>query len=186
MNAIVLAGGKATRLNGCAKGLLLHQHRPIIEHICEMVTPFVKQIIISANSPDYDYLGYVTIQDKIKDIGPLGGIISTLEFSAEEKNIILSCDIPFVNSSVIQTLIEYKEAADIIIPKVNENIHPLCAIYSKTILPLAYEQVKKKDFKLKNLVALSNTYYIDFPPEASVYFTNINTTEDLKLLTQNN
>ncbi|GAB4209127.1 MAG: molybdenum cofactor guanylyltransferase [Bacteroidia bacterium] len=184
MNAIILAGGKATRLNGMNKGLILYNNKPFIEIIIDKISPFVKNIIISANSHEYDYLNYPVLSDVVKDIGPLGGIATCLEFSDEEKNLIISCDTPFITTDIIQHLINHQHKADIVVPVVNNNIHPLCAIYSKNILPVAYQQISNKNYTIKDLLKKTNSFYLPLPQSDERYLININNFDDLELLKQ--
>ncbi|HPQ08775.1 MAG TPA: molybdenum cofactor guanylyltransferase [Bacteroidia bacterium] len=186
MNAIILAGGKATRLNGISKGLLTFQNQPLIEIIIKNISPFAKKIIISANTNDYDYLKLPIIKDKIKDIGPIAGLVSGLEYSDEEMNLIVSCDSPFVSQQIIEKLILNTQSVNCIIPKIKENIQPLCAIYFKSILPIAYSQINKKDFKLQHLIQQSKAMFVEFPEEYKLFFANINTKEDVEQFLQSN
>ncbi|GAB4448195.1 MAG: molybdenum cofactor guanylyltransferase [Bacteroidia bacterium] len=180
MNTVILAGGKATRLNGMAKGLIQYKSKPIIEHLIDIAQLFSKKILISANTNDYDYLHLPIVKDKEKNIGPLGGILSALEYSDEKKNLIIASDLPFMSSDVIEILVEHQNEADIVLPVTNtNNIQPLCAIYSKDIIPNIYRQIQKGDFKLQNLLPLCNTKYIYLPDKYDIAFTNINTFDDL-------
>lgn len=187
MNAIILAGGKAKRLNGINKGLLLYNNRPFIEIILNTIAPLVKKIIISANTHEYDYLGYTVVSDKINGIGPLGGIITCLEYSDEQKNILLPCDAPFITEQILKSLIHHTahSNADVIVARFCNTIQPLCAVYSKNILPLAYQQIQQQNFKLTDLIQKSATQYVDFNEEFKKNFLNINTLQDLNIINLN-
>lgn len=185
MNGIVLAGGKATRLNGIEKGMIIHLGKPIIEHLIHLLQLYVKEIIIVSNTDAYNYLKTNTIEiipDTIKNIGPLGGIYSGLIHSNAEKNIILACDTPFINASVINNLLSVSEEYDIIVSECNEVIHPLCGIYSKKIIPVMENMIQSGNFKVKELLKKVNILKVHFPNEYTTFFTNINTPDDLKLM----
>ncbi len=187
MNGIILAGGKATRLNGISKGLIPLNGMPIIENQTNLLKKFCHQIIIVSNDSSYHYLQsdtIVVISDLIKNIGPLGGLYSGLSFTNEEKNIVVACDMPYVSEDVIHFLIPYQKKGEVIVPKLQEDIHPLCGIYSVNILPIIQQQIKKNDFKLKHLLKLTDTFYVDFSDTMKNFFTNINTFEELNKLNE--
>lgn len=186
MNGIIIAGGKATRLNGIPKGLIRVDAKPIIEHLIDIIHPYCKKIMIIANDRAYHYLQNVQIfSDIIKDIGPIGGIYTGLYYSDAHQNIILSCDMPYLSDKIIQKFIENKDKGNIIVSKTDNEIHPLCAIYSKKVLPVIESQIKKQEYKLKNILPQTNTYFVEFSKVESKFFTNINTPQELNKLLNN-
>ena len=75
-SAIILSGGRATRMNGVDKGLVLLQNRPLIQHVIARLKPQVNEIFINANREIATYvaLGYPVLQDETDDfLGPLAG-----------------------------------------------------------------------------------------------------------------
>ncbi|GIV27253.1 MAG: putative molybdenum cofactor guanylyltransferase [Bacteroidia bacterium] len=185
MNGIIIAGGKATRLNGMSKGLIKVNGIPIIENQKKLLEKYCQQIIIVSNDSSYDYLrndNTVIISDLIKDIGPIGGLLSGLSFTTEEKNIVLACDMPYISDELIQDLIDYKDNADVVVPKLLENVHTLCGIYSKNVLPIIKQQIEIMDYKLKHLLNRANTFYIEYSEDMKILFTNINTFDEFHKL----
>ena len=47
ISAVILAGGKARRMNGADKGLQLLQNKPLISHVIERLQPQVVDISIN-------------------------------------------------------------------------------------------------------------------------------------------
>ncbi len=186
MNGIILAGGKATRLDGINKGLIIIDSKPIIEHLIDNLRPFCKKIIIVANNDAYNYIPNIfVVSDIVKAIGPLGGIHAGLLNSDEEKNIVLSCDTPYINADAVTKIINNKDKADAVIAQENKAIHPLFGIYSKSIIPIIVQQINKQDFKLQNLLNCINTFYVQFSEQERKLFTNINTHQELTQLLNN-
>ena len=176
ITGIILAGGKSARM-GEDKALKLHQNKPFISYIIESLEHFTSKIIIVSDHKSHEQFAYPRISDCIPNKGPLGGIYSGLLQSSTEKNIILSCDIPFVIPKVIQGLLnEYQKSFDAIVYRSN----PLIGIYNRSIiskikLPLLSGELSIR----KNLVAL-HTKYIQSDPEHMKYLQNINTPEHYK------
>ena len=100
ITGVILAGGKSSRM-GTDKGVLELNGKKIIEHIIYSIKPVVDEIIIISNSNNYDYLGFKVYSDIIKERGPLAGIHTALTHTTTERNLIVSCDIPFINSELL-------------------------------------------------------------------------------------
>ena len=49
----------------------------------------------------------------------------------QKKNLIVSCDIPFITSDLIKHIIDNSDSAEMAVPVFNGNIEPLCGVYSK-------------------------------------------------------
>ena len=55
ISAVILAGGKARRMNGADKGLQLLKNKPLISHVIERLQPQVIDISINANRHHEEY-----------------------------------------------------------------------------------------------------------------------------------
>ncbi len=76
VSAIILSGGRAVRMGGVDKGLVVLQNRPLIQHVVERLLPQVDELIINANREiaAYKKLGLRVLQDEHENfIGPLAG-----------------------------------------------------------------------------------------------------------------
>lgn len=183
ITGIILAGGKSSRM-GSDKGIVNLYGKKFIEHILEAVLPNVNEVIIIANNDNYNNLGYKVIKDKIKDCGPLGGIYTGLMNSKTENNIVVSCDIPFINSDLVKYIIENTSNADITVPVYKGNIEPLCAIYTKRTSDQIFNLIMNKDLKIQNILKYFITKELFITKMQKFYtdklFVNINTQEELK------
>jgi len=92
---------------GTDKGFILFNNKPFVQYSLEALKPLVSEIIIVSDYSGYDVFGCKRIPDITKDAGPVSGICSGLEASKTEYNIILSCDIPLINSRILQKLIDH-------------------------------------------------------------------------------
>jgi molybdenum cofactor guanylyltransferase len=183
ITGIILAGGKSSRI-GSDKGLLELNGRKLVEIAIGNLSKLCGRILISANSEAYSHLGYEVIPDSYRDIGPMGGIYSTLSKSTTEYNLVLSVDLPFVNFGLLQYLTEKVLGYDAAVPwSGNEHYEPLCACYNRSILPRMEEYIGKGNFKLPDLFSVIrlNPLIIDEQLlffESSLFF-NLNTMDDL-------
>jgi molybdopterin-guanine dinucleotide biosynthesis protein A len=182
LTGIVLSGGKSSRM-GKDKGFCELNKKPLIAYSIDVLSSVCSQIIIGANTNDYNYLGYPVIHDKIKDIGPIGGIYSCLKSSKTSDNIILSCDMPLIPVALIEYILSKKADYDIVIPISNSFPEPLCAYYNKSITPNLFESISAKKYKIQDVVKGFKTNFLQIDSGLSFYhdnlFANINSQQDL-------
>jgi molybdopterin-guanine dinucleotide biosynthesis protein A len=65
---------------------------------------------------------------------------------------------------------------DAIVALSPSGIQPLCGLYKRSILPLAYAQLKKGNHRLGDLLDLANTLFVKFDEDTP--FTNLNHPEE--------
>jgi len=185
ITGVILAGGKNSRM-GSDKGLLEVEGKRIIERIMDELKQVVDEILIISNDNSYNYLGCKVYTDIIKDCGPMGGIHSALTHSSTEKNLIISCDMPFVSKDILQKIINGSAKCEIAIPKYDKRLEPLCAVYSKSCTHKFEELINKEEFKLKDSFKYFIVKRINFTKEelSGNEFTNINTPEEYQHIKQ--
>ena len=164
VGALILMGGKNTRMNGNVKGLLKINNITFLEKIKDALDDF-SSIYLSINNKfskdqkqDFKKMGFKLIEDIYKDIGPLGGIYSSLLNCEEEYLFITACDMPFITKRNIKALSDkIDEDVDVVVfCDKNDKLYPLSAIYSKKVLPIIEEMIEKKYYKLSYLIEKSN------------------------------
>jgi molybdopterin-guanine dinucleotide biosynthesis protein A len=96
ISAIILSGGKGTRMNHQNKGLMNYQSRPLIRHVIERIAPQVDEIVISANRDldAYERFGFPVAVDQSESLGPLSGILSAAKATHYSTIMIAPCDMP--------------------------------------------------------------------------------------------
>lgn len=195
IGALILMGGKNTRMNGFLKGLLDIKGITFLEKIINDMDDF-ENIYLSLNnkiSPQsicsiLDRNINIVI-DIYEEIGPLGGIYSALKQCKEEYLFVTACDMPFIDKSFINYLKQYiKNDVDVVLCHDKEKrLYPLGAIYSKRTLSIIEKIIKENNYKLSELIYASNyiSICIEDTPFSSEIFSNINTYEDYKTLIGN-
>ncbi len=150
LGIILLAGGKSTRM-GQDKGLLVLQDKPMLQHILEVVVPLQCPIIIIANQPAYQAFNYPVFADIIPDCGPMGGIYTGLMHSERPHNLVLACDMPYVQLDAIQYLIaQHSENQGVAVGAIKGQLEPLFAIYSKECLPSLEDALHNGAYKMQD------------------------------------
>ena len=151
LSAAILAGGKSSRM-GKNKALLPVGKHTMIERIVMVVRSITRDIALITNSPEeYRFLNLPTYADEIVGIGPLGGIYTALKRGAGERCLIVACDLPFVSEELLATLHELAIACEIAGFQSERGIEPLCAIYSKSCLPIIQLQIAQHDYRVHRL-----------------------------------
>ena len=182
ITGIILAGGKSSRI-GSDKGFLTLNDSTFMTHIIKAIKPLVNNIIIVSNNSDYDIFNLKRAEDIIEDAGPLAGLYSGLYESETEYNLVLSCDVPLINSSVLNKLIEGFDAEkDVIQLKSKIKTMPLIALYNKQCMEKCIDLLQKGERRLRTVVEQFNTKTIELDPDLDQYVRNINTLSELKEL----
>ena len=189
ISAAILAGGSNKRFSGITKANLRVGGTPIIARILETIGEIFDEVLIVTNTPEefQDYYRYRLISDLIKNVGPLGGIHAALKSASKEAVFIFAGDMPFPDANIINHIIEQysKTQCQIIVPRVNNYIEPLLAIYSLSVLP-GLENFISEDgnYAIHNFLKRMDVSYIELEnrPETLAALTNINNPSDLKHL----
>lgn len=177
ISAIILAGGKSTRM-GRDKGLLLYEGKPMIQYVIDAVNPITTDIIIVSNQQGYEKFGYPIIEDEVKDCGPLAGIVAGLKNVQNEAALVLSCDVPFIKPELLQQLIDSE--GDVVFAKHNDKIEPLVAKYGVHCTPILETALTNGTRKVLDAFDFVEVGYLDIPKEYVKFVKNMNSPEDLK------
>lgn len=162
MNAVILAGGKSSRM-GSNKAFLKLKDKPFIEHQIELLRKIFNEIAISANIPaEYNYLNLPIIKDIYPDKGPLGGIHAALVNSSSFYTFVLACDMPFVEIGLIKHLKSLIRGYDVVLPESKHGLEPLHAFYSKNCIAPIKRELDKNNLRI-----------ISFFPQVNVKVVNL-------------
>lgn len=179
ITGIILAGGKSSRM-GTDKGLIVLNELFFVEHIINALQPLVGKIIIVSNNSNYDILGFQRVPDLIKNSGPLAGLYSGLSNSETENNLVLSCDVPFINTEVLQLLVNNIENEFQIVQLKSQNkTMPLIALYKKECSDTCKSLLSAGQKRLRQVTNHLRTKTITIDPKLDQYVQNINTIEQL-------
>ncbi len=170
---------------GKEKALIEIDGVPIIERVHTLFKRIFKETIIVTNHTEiYQHLDAKLYTDLIPNVGVLGGLYTGLFFSSFHYSFCAACDMPFLKESLIQYLLQRIEGHDIVVPRTEDGLQPLHAIYSKSCLAPIEKILERNQHKLTDIFPLVDAKIID---EAEFHsldpmresFININTPEDL-------
>ncbi len=100
ITALVLAGGRGSRMGGVDKGLTELGGKALVSHSLERLAPQVGTILINANrsAEQYAAFGWPVIPDNNPDefAGPLAGMLAGLEHCTTQWLLTAPCDSPWI------------------------------------------------------------------------------------------
>lgn len=104
--AIVLCGGRGTRLAGADKALLQLGGKPLIAHVIERLRPQVAKLVLACGQSEREYLrfGQPLVTDEQPGEGPLGGIVSCLREVSTPWLLTTPGDTPFLPTDLVAAL----------------------------------------------------------------------------------
>ena len=197
-SCIILCGGQSRRM-GQDKGSMIIQNKPMIKHILSTLNNHIDEAIIVLNDQtridkynkfinpkEYTY-PITFLEDKIKNKGPLPGIMTGLMEITSDYALILPCDSPYVSVEYIKTIFsQIDENYQAIVPYHNDNnklktSEPLHSIYKKDIIPEIEKLVNEDTLHIKGLIEKIDTKFIliDNKKIEKKEFKNLNRPEDV-------
>ncbi len=184
---IILAGGKASRMDGNDKGLIRFKGKCLVEHVFEKLSPQAKNIFISANRNHTFYANYApVISDEVTGFpGPLAGFHSGLAASNSEWVGFVPCDSPFLVENYVEKMsAAIHDQTDIIVAHDGSYPQPVFALINQRLLPDIEAFLQRGDRKIKLFLSQSRTQYVDFSTQTEC-FINLNTPDELSHLEKN-
>jgi molybdopterin-guanine dinucleotide biosynthesis protein A len=176
LNAIILAGGKSSRMGEDKALMPFRGYNSMAEYQYKRLQKIFSSVYLSSKSNKFDFDCNI-ILDRYEPSTPLVAIVSAFEELNCDAIFLISVDMPLISKKDIQALINsyFKEPDfDIYTLKSSFGVEPTVAIYTKKIATLALKMLQTNNYKLKNLIANSNTKTI-FTEDNIV---NINTKDD--------
>lgn len=183
VTGIILAGGKSSRM-GSDKGLIELCGKPLISYAISSLSAICDRIIISSSSNSYEAFGFEVIGDEFPGIGPMGGIYSALKKSSTEKNLVLSCDLPFVSAGLLSFILNNSDGYEVAVPCEGDLYYePLCAFYRHSVLDKMVAFIHERNYKLPDLFEKVSINKLKIDRNNSLFhehvFMNINSKHEL-------
>ncbi len=134
VTGVILAGGKSSRM-GSNKALLPFQGGRFIEAIYRQFAELFPEVLLVTNNPEqYSFLPCRKVIDLYPGLGALSGLHAGLHHAATPHIFAVACDMPWLNNTLIRWLASLRHNCDVVIPKVENGLEPLHALYGKKCL----------------------------------------------------
>lgn len=194
---IVLAGGKSSRM-GQDKGMLKIGKDTWAEIAYSKLKFFSIPVYVSINKNQEGGYGHyfqnsTLIEDTFPIGGPLKGILSAHHQFPDKDLMVLSCDMPLMNLSVLYRLFDnylfFKNKFDFFSYSLNERFEPLCSIYTSSGLKKIesdYLENKLRENSPQAILKAGTTKVLTVPVGDKEYFTNFNYPSQVELMLKEN
>lgn len=183
MNAIILSGGKATRMGGIDKAFLTLEGKTLIERKLELLTSAgFSRIYIVTNKPEqYEQFSVTLVKDREQGFGPLMGLYSGLKASTAESNLVTTVDTPFLGPALLEELTVPLPDVDARVAVWRGMTEPLLAVYKQSCVPAI-----EASFPRRRIISFYDKVTVRYFPEARIReidpeglsFFNINSWEE--------
>ena len=184
ITAVILAGGKASRMDGEDKGLMVFRELPLIAHVVNVAKPKVSKILISANRNFDEYANFgKVIKDDLEGFqGPLAGISKALKVCSTPYLLVLPCDSPLIDKALIDSLAGKMDVskADICVAHDGSIMHATFALMKTTLKKSLEDFLEEGGRKMALWYRQQSLERIDVSSHLEVLI-NINRPEDFNL-----
>jgi len=188
ISGIVLAGGKGKRL-GYDKTLEMIGCVSLLEQTVSNLAFMNSHIIIvtatKRSFPEFaEHPRLKIVSDTYPGKGPLGGIYTGLLVSDSFYNLVVACDMPFLNQGLLHYMTQLAPEFDLVVPRLGKLVEPLHAVYSKGCMATIEQMLEQGNLSVHQLLTRVKTRYVEteeidrFDP-AHLSFFNINNEADL-------
>ncbi len=187
-SCIVLAGGKSVRLGRDKVREIIGNVSLLERTVATLAKLHTDILIVTAEKQPVPvsirYPGVRMVNDVYPGKGSLGGLYSGLVASQTFYNFVVACDMPFLNERLVAYLLSVCEGYDVVIPRVDNHIEPLHAVYSKNCVRPIENLFNRGELQIFQFfpevrVRHIETESIDKYDPDHLSFFNINTPTDL-------
>ena len=186
VTGVILAGGRAKRMGGQDKGLILLAGQPMAAHAVQIMRPQVGELLINANRhiDDYRTLCCPVVRDDAGEFfGPLAGMLAAIDVARTPYVLTVPCDSPLIPADYAERMYHalMREGAEISVASSGERLQPVFALLSTKLRDSLREYLEAGERKIDHWFAGHRTAVADFSANPEM-FRNINTPEELAAL----
>ena len=188
VTGVILAGGMSTRL-GRDKAVEPLAGQPLIGRVLSMLSDVTDTSVVVVNDEargaEHPLPKDVAVTvDAYPDSGSLGGIFTGLQAASADWALVVACDMPFLNPTLLARMLELRSDHDVIAPVLDGRPEPTHALYSKACLPHMEARLQQGKLKITGFYENVRVRYItedevDLLDPGRLSFFNVNTQDDL-------
>lgn len=129
-------------------------------------------------------VGGADLPDKVPDAGPLGGILTALDATSEDWNLIVGVDLPLLSPQFLEFLTQRPvgSSKNLVVCQ-SEGRYPLCLMVHRHLRKLIGNRIFAGQLSVKGFIEAADPEVIsslatDFPDFSASIFSNVNTADD--------
>jgi molybdopterin-guanine dinucleotide biosynthesis protein A len=191
-SAVVLAGGASRRLGQDKRGIRFGSAPTLLDQTVGRLATLSDDVVVvcSPLTPIAVPPTGRVVADESPGSGPLGGIVAGLRAVRGERVAVVACDLPFLSTSVLRTMLDLPFDYDLLVPRrADGTLEMLHAIYRATCQDVAARLLADGRLKVAGLACaliaeqrsvryLDEDFFRPVDPDLLTFF-NVNTPADL-------
>lgn len=189
ITGIILAGGRATRMQGQDKGLIELQGQMLIQHVIDRLQPQLGEIRINANRSfdAYSQFGFPIFSDANQDFqGPLSGMLQGLRQIKQGWIVCVPCDAPLLPQDLVQRFCQsLGENDNLAVADDGKWMQPTFCMLHHSLVDSLENYILAGGRKTGDWLQQEKAVRVDFSEQKQA-FVNINSAEDLQQYLKNN
>ncbi len=172
---------------GTDKALMDFCGRRMIDHVVDRLGALTDRVVVvTKRRHDLGTLPAVVLEDEEPYVGPLPALIAGLRVTGEARNVVVACDMPFLNVDLLRGLAAaLAEDIDAVVPTTPGGAQPLhaaygdCAVENLLAAMAAGERSLKGSLSRLRIRWVPEEEWKPIDPEGRS-FLNVNTPDELQ------
>lgn len=155
---LVVCGGESTRM-GTDKSALEYYGQPQRNYLYHMLQPMCSKVFLSCNRGQLPHIPYYysPLPDALpyERSGPMGALLTASDLYPEASFLMIGCDYPFLKSSDVQHLLQYRKITGLATAYYNPYTslyEPLLAIYEPGLRDKLLHNYERGEHSLQKLL----------------------------------
>lgn len=187
VSCAVLAGGKSRRM-GVDKAFLQVNGKPLLAWTLDALAGVCPETILIGDDVErYAQFGLPVYPDIFPGRGVLGGLYTALVRAPRERVLVVACDMPFLNRTLLRYMMDLASRYDAVVPRLPQGVEPLHAVYAKTCADAILPAMERGERRIISFFPQIDIRYLEADEIAVVdpdfrSFFNVNTPADLETI----
>lgn len=181
ITALVLAGGRGSRMGSVDKGLQPFDGEPLVAHVSRRIAPQAATVIVSANRnrDAYEATGHRIVADIVAgQPGPLAGLHAGLSACTTDYLVTVPCDAPFLPLDLVARLSQaFDDDVDLTVARTGSGLHPVFSLMRRTVVDDLARYLASDGRAVHRWIERLRHRAVSFDDEQA--FVNLNTLADL-------
>lgn len=171
---------------GVFKGKIFLNGKPILDGLLHQAGKVTDSVVLITRDPGiYDEFSVPVYNDLLQVKAPINGIYTALIKMRLDYVLILAIDLPGITSELLTLLLNHRNEYNMVIPRINGMYEPLCAVYSRRLVPLIEKNLNDGIYKPLDLMRDTTVCVVEKDEIRTIgdpgeLFLNVNTPEDLQ------
>jgi molybdenum cofactor guanylyltransferase len=172
---------------GRDKALIRIDGVTLIERAVRRLGQACDPVLIAPGARHIDVPGFVSVDDAVPGVGPLGGLVAALHASRHPLLAAVAVDMPWFDPILLRLLAEGIAGHEACVPVTDRGPEPLHAVYARASVTAGDAALSGTDHSLRGLLSRVRVRYVseDEWRRAGVspgFASNLNTPDDLARL----